>query len=133
MRRYALAVVAMLIACNPPSRAGGQKARLPPAADGPIRLHPENPHSFRFRGQPTSLIGSSEHYGAVLKGAFDAIPYLDESQRQGFNSPGKLGGQPWGIICSRPVNRSKIRPDASGVSVQGPRGMRVRASLLLGS
>ena len=130
MRRYALAVVAMPIACNPPSRAGGQPARLPPDADGPIRLHPENPHSFRFRGQPTSLIGSSEHYGAVLNGAFDAIPDLDEPQRQGFNSPGKLGGQPWGIICSRPVNRSKIRPDASGVSVQCPRGMRVPASLL---
>jgi hypothetical protein len=94
MRRYALAVVAMRIACNPPSRAGGQPARLPPDADGPIRRHPENPHFFRFRGQPTSLIGSSEDYGAVLKGAFDAIPSLDESQRQGFNLPGKLGGQP---------------------------------------
>jgi hypothetical protein len=133
MRRYALAVVAMLIACNPRSRAGGQPARLPPDADGPIRLHPEHPHSFRFRGQPTSLIGCSEHSGAVLNGAFDAIPDLDEPQRQGFNSPGKLGGPPWGIICSRPVNRSKIRPDASGVSVQCPRGMRVPASLLLGS
>ena len=96
MRRYALAVVAMLIACNPPSRAGGPQARLAPDTDGPIRLHPENPHSFRFRGQPPSLIGSTEHSGAVLNGAFDAIPYLDESQRQGFNSPGKLGGQTWG-------------------------------------
>ena len=92
MRRYALAVVAMLIACNPRSRAGGQPARLPPNADGPIRLHPENPHSFRFRGQPTSLIGSSAYYGAVLNSAFDAIPYLAESQRQGCNSAGKLGG-----------------------------------------
>jgi hypothetical protein len=96
MRRYALAVVAMLIACNPPSRAGGQQARLPPDTDGPIRLDPENPPSFRFQGQPTSLIGSSEHYGAVLNGAFDAILYLDESHRQGFNLPGKLDGQPWG-------------------------------------
>jgi hypothetical protein len=43
-----------------------------------------------------SLIGCSEHSSAVLNGAFDAIPYLDEPQRQGFNSPGTLGGQPWG-------------------------------------
>ena len=44
MRRYALAVVAMLIASNPPSRAGGQPARRPPVCgivgreSGPIRL-----------------------------------------------------------------------------------------------
>ena len=130
MRRYALAVVAMLIACNPPSRAGGQQARQPPDADGSIRLLPENPHSFRFRGQPTSLIGSSEHYGAVLKGAFDAIPDLDEPQRRASTRPESLVDRPGGIICSRPVNRSKIRPDASGVSVRCPRGMRVPASLL---
>ena len=44
----------------------------------PISLHPENPHYFLFRGQPTILIGSTEHYGAVLNLDFDYVDYLDE-------------------------------------------------------
>jgi hypothetical protein len=44
----------------------------------PISLHPENPHYFLFRGNPTILIGSTEHYGAVLNLDFDYITYLDE-------------------------------------------------------
>ncbi len=49
-----------------------------PAADEPISLHPANPHYLLFRGKPTVLISSTEHYGAVLNADFDAIPYLDE-------------------------------------------------------
>ncbi len=37
----------------------------------PLSLHPENPHYFLFRGKPTVLIGSTEHYGAVLNKDFD--------------------------------------------------------------
>jgi hypothetical protein len=44
----------------------------------PISLHPENPHYFLFRGEPTILIGSTEHYGAVLNLDFDYVAYLDE-------------------------------------------------------
>lgn len=44
----------------------------------PISLHPENPHYFLFRGKPTILIGSTEHYGAVLNLDFDYVAYLDE-------------------------------------------------------
>ena len=31
-----------------------------------LQLHPENPHYFLFRGKPTVLVASGEHYGAVL-------------------------------------------------------------------
>ncbi|HEV3167463.1 MAG TPA: putative collagen-binding domain-containing protein [Isosphaeraceae bacterium] len=51
----------------------------------PLALHPENPHYFLFRGRPTVLITSTEHYGAVLNLDFDAIPYLDELQARGLN------------------------------------------------
>jgi hypothetical protein len=44
----------------------------------PISLNPENPHYFLFRGKPTILIGSTEHYGSVLNLDFDYIAYLDE-------------------------------------------------------
>src|SRR2546423_5030506 len=55
------------------------------AADAPISLHPDNPHYLLFRGKSTILITSTEHYGAVLNGDFDYIPYLDELQAKKLN------------------------------------------------
>jgi hypothetical protein len=55
------------------------------AADAPISLHPDNPHYLFFRGKPTVLITSTEHYGAVLNGDFDYIPYLNELQSKKLN------------------------------------------------
>ncbi|MCS7025079.1 MAG: glycoside hydrolase family 5 protein [Bryobacteraceae bacterium] len=51
----------------------------------PLRLHPANPHYYEFRGKPTVLITSAEHYGAVLNGAFDSIRYLDTLAADGMN------------------------------------------------
>ena len=51
----------------------------------PLRLHPDNPHYFLFRGQPTVLIGSTEHYGAVLNRDFDYVRYLDALAADGLN------------------------------------------------
>jgi hypothetical protein len=55
------------------------------AAGPPIGLHPENPHYFLFRGRPTVLVGSTEHYGAVLNRDFDYVRYLDELHARGLN------------------------------------------------
>ena len=52
--------------------ADGPKEKNPP-----LCLDPENPHYFLFRGRPTILVGSGEHYGAVLNLDFDYIRYLD--------------------------------------------------------
>lgn len=51
----------------------------------PIRLHPENPHYFLFRGKPTLLLTSAEHYGAVINQDFDYIPYLEVLAAHGLN------------------------------------------------
>jgi hypothetical protein len=51
----------------------------------PLRLHPRNPHYFLFRGKPTVLIGSGEHYGAVLNLDFDYTRYLDALRRDGMH------------------------------------------------
>ena len=51
----------------------------------PIKLHPRNPHYFLFRGRPTVLITSAEHYGAVLNLDFDYVPYLDELRARDHN------------------------------------------------
>jgi hypothetical protein len=55
------------------------------AQSDPIALHPENPHYFLWRGKPTILITSGEHYGAVLNRAFDYKPYMATLQSHGFN------------------------------------------------
>ncbi len=51
----------------------------------PLSLHPDNPHYFLFRGKPAILIGSTEHYGAVLNLDFDYVKYLDELASDGLN------------------------------------------------
>jgi hypothetical protein len=51
----------------------------------PLQLHPENPHYFLFRGKPTVLMTSGEHYGAVLNREFDYVRYLDALQAGGLN------------------------------------------------
>jgi hypothetical protein len=56
-------------------------------ADGPapLALHPDNPHYFLFRGKPTVLITSGEHYGAVLNLDFDYRKYLKTLEADGLN------------------------------------------------
>lgn len=51
----------------------------------PLSLHPDNQHYFLFRGKPAILIGSTEHYGAVINLDFDYIRYLDELSAKGLN------------------------------------------------
>jgi hypothetical protein len=62
-------------------------ARAPQETSGspPFRLHPQNPHYFQFRGQPTVLITSGEHYGSVLNLDFDYVKYLDTLAADGLN------------------------------------------------
>jgi hypothetical protein len=55
------------------------------AEAAPLSLHPQNPHYFSFRGKPTVLVTSAEHYGAVLNLDFDYVPYLDELKARGLN------------------------------------------------
>ena len=51
----------------------------------PIREHPDTHHYYLFRGKPTVLITSAEHYGAVINRAFDYNAYLDALKSYGLN------------------------------------------------
>ena len=51
----------------------------------PLALHPANPHYFVYRGKPTILLTSAEHYGAVNNLDFDYVKYLETLQRDGMN------------------------------------------------
>ena len=50
-----------------------------------LALHPENPHYFLWGGKAAVLIGSGEHYGAVLNLDFDYAKYLEATAAAGLN------------------------------------------------
>ena len=54
-------------------------------AAAPISLHPDNSHYFLWRGKPTVIITSGEHYGALLNLDFDFRKYLDTLSRDNLN------------------------------------------------
>lgn len=54
-------------------------------AAAPIGLLPDNPRYFSFRGQPTVIITSGEHYGALVNRRFDFARYLDTLAEDGLN------------------------------------------------
>jgi hypothetical protein len=56
--------------------AGSFLALAAAALAQPIRLHPDNPHYFLFRGKPAVLVTSGEHYGAMLNLDFDYARYF---------------------------------------------------------
>ena len=62
------------------------------SADQPLALHPENPRYFLFRGKPTILVTSGEHYGAVINQEFDFTRYLDELKAHKFNLTREFSG-----------------------------------------
>ncbi|TWU57922.1 cellulase family glycosylhydrolase [Rubripirellula reticaptiva] len=51
----------------------------------PLSLHPTNARYFLFRGQPTVLVTSGEHYGLLCNAAFDIDAYLNELASDGLN------------------------------------------------
>jgi hypothetical protein len=48
-------------------------------AGDPVRLHPDNPRYFLFRGKPLALVTATEHYGSVINRPFDFEKYLDDA------------------------------------------------------
>ena len=50
-----------------------------------FQLHPENPHYFLYQGEPTVLVTSAEHYGAIVNTEFNYQTYLKTLQEEGMN------------------------------------------------
>ena len=45
----------------------------------PIKIHPDNPKYFLFRGKPLVLLTATEHYGSVVNRPFDYKKYLEDA------------------------------------------------------
>src|SRR5512140_1316667 len=75
-----------------------------------LSLHPQNPHYFLFREKPAILIGSTEHYGAVMNLDFDYVKYLDELKASGLNITRTFSGiyvEPQGVFG---IERNTLAP-----------------------
>lgn len=51
-----------------------------------LRLYPPNPHYLAYQGKPILLLGSGEHYGAVVNLDFDYTIYLQATAADGMNT-----------------------------------------------
>jgi hypothetical protein len=81
--RSAFVVVATLAWLSTPSHAPDASARQA-VTSSPLAIHPDNPHYFLWRGKPAILIGSGEHYGALLNLDFDYRKYFDTLAAEGM-------------------------------------------------
>jgi len=60
----------------------------------PIQLHPENPHYFLWRGKPTVLVASTEHYGMESPSSGSATrPSRTAIRRALWSRPARIGRQ----------------------------------------
>ncbi len=73
-----LSAVLLLLAINPAHAAEPLPAKY-------ISLHGDNPHYFLWLDEPTILVTSGEHYGALLNLDFDYSRYFDELAKHGLN------------------------------------------------
>jgi hypothetical protein len=119
-----LALALLIAACT--AKESDPAAELP--KEGPIQLHPENPHYFLYKGKAMALITSAEHYGAVLNLDFDYRTYLETLEREGMNytrifsgSYFEIEGESFGIQNNTlaPGKTSIITPWAIVVDAHG--------------
>ncbi len=75
-------------------------AALAAAASGPIAQHPANPRVFTYKGKPTVLVTSAEHYGGVLNLEMDARTYLAALRADGLNYTRIFSG----VYCESPAD-----------------------------
>jgi hypothetical protein len=80
------------------------------AAHAPIALHPANGHYFLWRGNPTLLVTSGEHYGALLNLDFDYIRYLDALQADGLNHTRTFSGTYREVASSFRITDNPLAP-----------------------
>lgn len=77
----------------------------------PLRLHPQNPHYFLFRGRLAVLVTSGEHYGAVINADFDFRTYLDTLRRAGLNNTRVWAGAYREVPGNFAIERNTLAPE----------------------
>ena len=85
---------------------------IAPAAETtkPISLHPDNGHYFLWRGEPTILITSGEHYGALLNLDFDYVRYFDALEIDKLNHTRVFSGTYREVSSSFGITDNPLAP-----------------------
>jgi hypothetical protein len=76
----------------------------------PIALFPTNPHYFLWRGEPTILITSGEHYGALLNLDFDYVRYFRVLEADGLNHTRTFSGAYREVASSFGITDNPLAP-----------------------
>jgi hypothetical protein len=92
------------------------------AAEKPIALHPENGHYFLWRGKPTVLVTSGEHYGAVLNLDFDFDRYLKALAADGLNHTRTFSGTYREVLSSFGITDNTLAPKPNRFACPWARG-----------
>lgn len=109
---FFLGLILGMAGCGDPETQSTQD--IPGESDRMVRLYPENPRYLEYRGKPTVLITSAEHYGAVLNLDFDFSTYLQTLSNEGFNYTRIFAGtyiEPFDNIFGIQHNTLGPRPD----------------------
>ncbi|QDV22355.1 hypothetical protein [Aureliella helgolandensis] len=75
-----------------------------------FQLHPDNSRYFLFRGKPTVLVTSAEHYGVLLNRKFDFEAYFAELSSHGLNHSRVFSGVYREIIGSFGITQNPLAP-----------------------
>ena len=92
------------------------------ATQAPLALHPDNPRYFLFRGRPTVLVTSGEHYGAVLNLDFDYVRYLDALAADGLNHTRLFSGTYREVPASFGITDNTLAPEPGRYAAPWARG-----------
>lgn len=78
----------------------------------PISLYPGNAHYFSYKGKPTVLITSGEHYGAVMNPDFEYKIYLKTLQKDGLNLTRTMTGAYFEPAGAFSISKNTMGPEA---------------------
>lgn len=80
-----------------------------------LKHYAHNPRYFEYRGKPFMLIGSAEHYGAVINRNFDYRRYLDTLAKHGLNQTRAFSGTYWELPNEFGIEDNTLAPAEADV------------------
>lgn len=80
-----------------------------------LRLLPQNPHYFLYQNQALIIVGSGEHYGAVINRRFNYDLYLKTVQDAGLNTTRLFTGAYFEKPGAFGIERNTMAPDEASL------------------
>ncbi|NJL74251.1 MAG: glycoside hydrolase family 5 protein [Saprospiraceae bacterium] len=81
----------------------------------PLQLLPTNSHYFLYQGKPMVVIGSGEHYGALINLDFDYKTYLDAIKSDGLNTTRLFMGAYYELPGAFGIEKNTLAPKPESI------------------